>query len=183
VYCGVCGRELNGVACDTCDSAPTDLRSRTGLRLAPWQRRVGATLVDWLVLYLVLLITTTAADYFISVVIFAAVCAYYLVHFVSNPRGQTLGCIAAGTQIRSARDGGHVTLMQSAVRFVGSAAPLLITMIVIVPFLQIVLWAYLVVDWLFPLWDRQRQTLHDKWAGTVVVYMAPSVAIQPTGTE
>jgi uncharacterized RDD family membrane protein YckC len=164
---------MSGPACDTCDLVPTDVHSRTGLQLAGWPRRVAATLVDWLVLYLVLLVTTVFADYFISVVVFAAVCAYYLVHFVASPRGQTLGCIAAGTQVRSVRDGGPVSLTQALLRFAGSAAPLLVTMIVIVPALWFVLWAYLVVDWLFPLWDPQRQTLHDKWARTVVVHTVP----------
>lgn len=167
---------MRGATCDRCETAPAGAHSRTGLTLAGWARRVGATLVDWLVLYLVLLVTLELADYFISTVVFAAVCAYYLVHFVSTARGQTAGCVAAGTQVRSARDGGPVTLAQSLVRFLGSAAPLLVSMIVIVPILWVVLWVYLAVDWLFPLWDPQRQTLHDKWARTVVVRVIPPAA-------
>ena len=159
----------SGATCDTCDAPPVLARSRTGLLLAGWFRRVGATLVDWLALIVALLIINVFADYFISVAIFAAVVAYYFVHYIATDRGQTLGCVAAGTQVRAARSGGRVSISQSVVRFAGSVAPLLVTMIVIVPLLQYVLWVYLIVDWLFPLWDSQSQTLHDKWAGTVVV--------------
>lgn len=162
---------MHETICAHCDGPPlvTDV---AGATLATWPRRVGASLVDWFVLYLVLLVCTVAADYVISVSIFSAAAAYYLISLLATERGQTVGCIAANTRVRSVTTGGRATINQTTRRFIGSAVPLLVTMLVFQPVVEFVLWSYLVVDALFPLWDRRSQTLHDKWAGTVVV-MAP----------
>jgi uncharacterized RDD family membrane protein YckC len=46
---------------------------------------------------------------------------------------------------------------------------------------SIILLPLSLIDYLFPLWDHQRQTLHDKAAGTVVVRDAPAVVPVASG--
>jgi uncharacterized RDD family membrane protein YckC len=73
-------------------------------------------------------------------------------------RGQTLGKRAMNIACRDGQTGGPISYPRAAgrylVRFVG----------IFIPFGG---W----VDLLWPLWDGQRQTLHDKAAGTVVVQL------------
>lgn len=67
-------------------------------------------------------------------------------------RGQTVGKMAVHVRVLS-RDGGRVSLGRSALRLLGyfaSAAPLLLGLVM-------------------ALFDRERRTLHDHLAGTVVV--------------
>jgi uncharacterized RDD family membrane protein YckC len=72
-------------------------------------------------------------------------------------RGQTLGNMAVGTRVVDARTGGPVTYAKALGRW---AAEFLLFILFIVPW---------IIDILWPLWDRQKQTLHDKMAGTVVL--------------
>ena len=80
--------------------------------------------------------------------------------------GQTLGKQATG--IRIVRDDGKpMTFGRALLREgVGKYVLALIT-----------LYIYLVVDYLWPLWDRENQALHDKIASTHVVALRPSTAI------
>jgi uncharacterized RDD family membrane protein YckC len=87
----------------------------------------------------------------------------YVTILCGGRRGQTVGMMAVG--IRVVRDGtfGLVgygraflrALVEGVFRLVGSATVFLG-----------VIW---LVDMLFPLWDKKRQTLHDKITGTVVL--------------
>jgi uncharacterized RDD family membrane protein YckC len=81
--------------------------------------------------------------------------AYYtLLH--GSRRGQTIGNGLANTAVRTT-DGGRLTYSQAFGR-------------TIMKFLAIAFWFVGgVLDLTWPLWDRRRQTLHDKAAGTVVV--------------
>lgn len=169
MQCGECGRDVVGDACPSCDAPVFSRTSRAGQVLASWPRRVGATLVDWFALFLLMLVLSVFADYFISATIFSVACAYYFVSLLRSAKGQTVGNIAANTCVRSATNGGTITFPQSVARFATSALPILVTVLVPIAILQIVLWGYVLLDSLFPLWDPQQRTLHDKVAGTVVV--------------
>ena len=76
--------------------------------------------------------------------------------------GGTLGKLAVGIRVRKA-DGSVVGWREALLR----------------PILQLIVsfgsfvpgaWLITVLDDLWMLWDRQRQTLHDKVAGTIVVH-------------
>jgi uncharacterized RDD family membrane protein YckC len=80
--------------------------------------------------------------------------------------GQTLGKQATG--IRIVRDDGQRVTFGRALLREGVGKQLLGI---------ITLYIYLVVDYLWPLWDRENQALHDKIASTHVVVVRPSVPI------
>ena len=80
--------------------------------------------------------------------------------------GQTLGKQATG--IRIVRDDGQPLTFGRALLREGVGKQLLGI---------ITLYIYLVVDYLWPLWDRENQALHDKIASTHVVVVRPSAPI------
>jgi uncharacterized RDD family membrane protein YckC len=82
--------------------------------------------------------------------------------------GQTLGKQATG--IRVVRDDGQPMTFGRALLREGVGKQLLGI---------ITLYIYLIVDYLWPLWDRENQALHDKIASTHVVTLRPSTAIGP----
>jgi uncharacterized RDD family membrane protein YckC len=82
--------------------------------------------------------------------------------------GQTLGKQATG--IRIVRDDGQPMTFGRALLREGVGKQLLGI---------ITLYIYLIVDYLWPLWDRENQALHDKIASTHVVALRPSTAIGP----
>jgi uncharacterized RDD family membrane protein YckC len=73
------------------------------------------------------------------------------------PRGQTFGMMAAGIRVVRPRSDGPVGISRACGR---AAAEYLMAVALFLPW---------VIDMLYPLWDRQRQTLHDKIADTIVV--------------
>jgi len=80
-----------------------------------------------------------------------------------SPRGQTVGMMAVG--VRAVRDGSLAELGYG--RALGRAAfEGVLRLLNLLFFLLGLVW---IVDMLFPLWDRKRQTLHDKVAGSVVL--------------
>ncbi|HUC06284.1 MAG TPA: RDD family protein, partial [Acidimicrobiales bacterium] len=93
----------------------------------------------------------------------------YTTLLIGGPRGQTVGMMAVGVRavdrdglgpVPSPRALGRSVFEQvlRAPAFVGLAAPGLLLLLVV--------W---ILDMLFPLWDAQHQTLHDKVADTVVL--------------
>jgi uncharacterized RDD family membrane protein YckC len=96
------------------------------------------------------------------------VVALYLFKFTSSANGQTLGNRVAATRIRDASTGRMLSIKQSLQRtaivmfyFVATIAlPHVLALAVVV---------LGVVDFLFPLFDARKRTLHDKIVGTIVV--------------
>jgi uncharacterized RDD family membrane protein YckC len=139
--------------------------------LAGWWRRVGATLADDLVL---IIPTVLAADLggavagnIGAVTAGVAVQGIYMVWLLSSQRGQTVGNRVAASRVRDALTGHTVSRQQAIRRWAFVAAygvlglmggPLTIT----VGFIGL-------VDVLYPLFNPRKQTLHDKFAGTIVV--------------
>ena len=75
-------------------------------------------------------------------------------------RGQTLGKMVWNVRVRDAATGGPLGVPKAAVRYL---AP---TLVFLIPILGFFLW---VADGVSPLWDRRRQAVHDKLAGSMVV--------------
>jgi len=82
---------------------------------------------------------------------------FYFAIMHGRPRGQTVGKRAVGIAVR--RDGSLEPLGYG--RAFGRA---FITLV----FLLIYVW---ILDFLWPLWDKRKQTLHDKVVGSIVVRM------------
>jgi len=92
------------------------------------------------------------AGFFVEV----AIALFYGV-LCGSSRGQTLGMMAVGVRAVDARAGGPIGIS----RGIGRA--------VIEYVLAAVLFVPWVIDMLFPLWDPNNQTLHDKATATVVI--------------
>jgi len=78
--------------------------------------------------------------------------------------GQTFGKRVLGIAVRDAATGGAIGVQRAVLRYV------------VVGLFRVVLFfgLFTLLDGLWPLWDSQRQALHDKIAGSVVVRVTPS---------
>ncbi|MGI9032243.1 MAG: RDD family protein [Acidimicrobiales bacterium] len=148
-----------------------------GPSYAGWWKRVAGALIDSLVVGVPLGIanaviggnlvrtdraTNTTTIHIgtrgvLSTLVFMALSFTYFVILEGGPRGQSVGKMALGIQLRDAATGGAVGYGRAlGRRLLGTA-----------------LWWLLVVpgmvDDLWPLWDDRRQTLHDKAVNAVVV--------------
>lgn len=152
------------------------------VRYATFWQRVGAALIDAL-LYIPLLIvpflqvfremeeaidrgetyrvtySPFASRFIVYTLLTAAVGATYhilMVHY----RGQTVGKMAVAIKIVQIEDGANPAWDRAAIRW---AVPVLLAWIPVVGgFAQL-------LDYLWMLWDPQRQCLHDKAARTIVL--------------
>jgi serine/threonine-protein kinase len=149
-----------------------------GAPLATWAQRVGAGLLDALVLGLPLVIldlvmasaTRTTDVYGIQHVNGGALRSVSVVSFLVGflyfsclnglGRGQTVGNRAPGIAVRDVRSGGPIGFWRGGLRWFVRTA---LYCAFVVPG---------VVNDLFPLFDQKRQTLADKCAGSVVVRQA-----------
>ena len=133
-----------------------------GRPYADWWYRAGATLIDILLIGAIQSVVFLAAHSRSGVVAYVLFPLSFLYQalMIAN-KGGTLGNMAVGTVVVDANSGAPASQAQSWKRAametafsVGGA------MLLGIPTLLDILW---------PLWDQQNQTLHDKVAGTVVV--------------
>ncbi|MDQ3940625.1 MAG: RDD family protein [Actinomycetota bacterium] len=164
---------------------PVDSQGRV---LAHWWKRVVATLIDGVILYVVNLIlgallggvlTFTEEPAFNpetgqieggsgffatlilgNVIMFAIGVAYYI-FFNGSEKGQTPGKMVMKIQVRDEATGGRVSYGKAGLRYLVGAV------------LFILCFVPGIVDILFPLWDPKRQTIHDKAANTLVIDLNP----------
>jgi uncharacterized RDD family membrane protein YckC len=145
-------------------NAPLDVLGRP---LASWLKRALAITVDFLVLTFAL--TEFGHEVFPVVLssannkppsgqlmsflgVSALVWILYMTLFGSSRRGQTLGMMLYGIAVRDDADGGQVSVGRATLRSV-----ILLGL------------SSFFIDFIWPLWDKKRQSLHDKAARTVVV--------------
>lgn len=194
-YCVNCGKEISAqaVMCPQCGHpGPAAATSATptvhtgGRPLASWGSRVGAMLLDTLVLaipFLILaaiLFATADVDWqeildddaigkvkltsddiralgAIGLVLLAMILVTMLYKpLMEGTSGQTLGKKWVGIRVVRSEDGDRITMGRAFLRWFFS------TLFGIVSLLNF-------INWLWPLWDDNKQTLHDKAAKTVVV--------------
>jgi uncharacterized RDD family membrane protein YckC len=118
-----------------------------------WWQRVGATIIDGLVLIIPNFIVDLIGGRGVGTLLSVAINAAYITIMLSR-RGQTVGNMAVGTRVVDANTGGLPTTGRALGRW---AAQILFVILFVIPFFVDVLW---------PLWDSKNQTLHDKMAGT-----------------
>jgi uncharacterized RDD family membrane protein YckC len=139
------------------------------LRLAGWGRRAAAIILDWLVLIVLIVVTSVwafatadpltdepsdAAAILLVLEIFFLPTLYQWL--MVGRWGQTLGKMAFGARVVRADDAGPVGYARAA----GRVASMWLLGFFVLPLLLAYLW---------PLWDKRNQTLYDKMAGTIVV--------------
>jgi uncharacterized RDD family membrane protein YckC len=129
-----------------------------GVVLAEWWRRFAGLIVDFAVLWLPTWAVTRSMDRPVRLIVSIVVGVVYFALLNGGEKGQTLGKMVWGTRARDAATGGPIGPAKAAVRY------LVPSLLSIVTFGLIWL-----PDGLWLFWDRRRQTLHDKVAGSVVV--------------
>jgi len=144
---------------------------------ANYGRRLGGWLIDWLITsaigavvllplhavhetHTIIVNGSSRLGFSVSpqgILLSALIVLIYGTALVGSARGQTIGMMAVRAKAVDASNGqpiGHARALGRAV------------------FEYVLIWVLFVpwvVDMLFPLWDRRRQTLHDKVTNTVVV--------------
>jgi uncharacterized RDD family membrane protein YckC len=143
------------------------------IRYSGWWRRAAALLVDSLVIGVLIIVPLLLAALVAAVnegvgivlvilgVIFAiGAPIFYTIYLTGKEPGQTVGKKALGIRVRHAE-------LDRAIGYGPSAGRYLIT------FAFGILYIPLLVDYLWPLWDKRNQALHDKVANSIVVRVNP----------
>jgi uncharacterized RDD family membrane protein YckC len=118
--------------------------------------RLGGLLIDGLVLLVPNLIVQSTSSLVASWIMGVAIRLAYEVYFIASPSGQTVGMRALGIRAIDAQTGGRVDYGRAFVR-------VLMSYVSGIP---------CALGYLWMLWDPERQTWHDKVAGTYVVPVA-----------
>ncbi len=124
--------------------------------LAGWWYRVGATLIDVIVLGVINVVIGAAGGRALEYVGGLVVGLVYNGVLLSN-RGQTVGMMALGTRCVRERGGQYLTIGPAIGRYLLGT---LLELTVIGGLLDV----------LWPLWDGKNQTIHDKAVGSLVVH-------------
>jgi uncharacterized RDD family membrane protein YckC len=140
---------------------------------AGWGRRVGAYLLDVLILIGVVLVIGLVVGIIVGAssdgetgAISGAVVGYvlsfvfpfiYFTFFHGDPRGQTPGKRAVGIRVVREETGASIGYGRALGRY---AITVLFAWLLFLP---------LLLDYLWPLWDDKNQALHDKVVGSVVI--------------
>ena len=130
----------------------------TNVQQADWWRRLLALVVDTAVLWLPMWVLTRSMDRPVRLAVITVLGVVYFALLNGGAKGQTLGKMVWGVRVRDAATGGPLGPAKAAVRYLAPALLSIVTFGLI--------W---LPDGLWLFWDRRRQTLHDKVAGSVVV--------------
>ena len=126
----------------------------SGPRAGFWQR-FGAYLLDLLILgvpqWILMIALPDAAG--VIYLIFLLIGIAYFTYLEGGPTGQTLGKRALGIRVYDLRQGGPIGYGRAFIRYLG----------------RIVSGLVILLGYLWMLWDGEKQTWHDKFAGSVVV--------------
>ena len=127
-----------------------------------WWRRFAALVIDAAMLWIPLGFLTRSMDMgrYTGFMVSVAVGVTYFALLNGSRKGQTLGKMVWAVRVRDAASGGPLGYPKAALRYL---AP---TLLFLIPILGFALW---LVDGFWPLWDRRRQAVHDKLAGSMVV--------------
>ncbi len=129
----------------------------SGPRASFWQR-LGAFVIDYIVQLVVIVVfvgglaavseSLAVVGYLIAVIVLIA----YFVMLEGGPTGQTLGKKALGIRVYDLKQGGPIGYGRGFIRWIGRIAS-----------------SILLIGYLWSIWDSEKQTFHDKFAGSVVV--------------
>jgi uncharacterized RDD family membrane protein YckC len=97
------------------------------------------------------------AAYFGSILVVSLLGIAYYIFLNGSERGQTVGKMAMKIAVRDEATGGSIGYGKAAIRYLVILA------------LSIPCGIPLLIDFLFPLWDDKRQTIHDKAVKSLVV--------------
>jgi uncharacterized RDD family membrane protein YckC len=154
---------------DAAEREAAERPSEVAAAYASWGRRLGAYLLDTIILVVPLLLVVLAvfladpgedsAAWYVALVAYLALIVLPFVYFTlfhGDARGQTPGKRLVGIRVVGDETGNRIGYGRAFGRYV-------ITVVfgfLLIPWL---------LDYLWPLWDRKNQALHDKIVGSVVV--------------
>ena len=175
MYCTHCGSQVDGAHCSVCGQATSATlaseKAGQSAVLAGWWHRVGATIIDNVVLLipstLIEVGATAFAGKYLGAIALLLFQGMYFTQMLSTKEGQTIGNRVAKTRVVDALTGVIPTRQQAFRRWLPFA--LIQALGIVASFVLIPLSLFIVVDYLLPLFDKQKQTLHDKFAGTLVL--------------
>ena len=128
----------------------------TGAPLASWGQRAGGWFIDLFVyigIWIAVAVSEPGDALATVVVVFGPTVYQWL---MVGRWGQTLGKMAVGIRVVASEDGSDVSYL----RALGRAASVWVLGLLFLPLLLAYLW---------PLWDRRKQTIYHKMASTIVV--------------
>ena len=126
-------------------SGPSGPRASFGRRLVAW-------LIDSVIVWIVIVVLAKLLGV-TGNVLGIAVALGYFTYFEGGATGQTFGKRALGIRVYDFRAGGPIGYGRGLLRYVGKIISSLVCLL----------------GFLWMLWDREKQTWHDKIATTVVV--------------
>lgn len=138
-----------------------------GRPLAAWGQRFGAYVLDEVFVYVVTKLAVYALGLhrtFGARLLWFILATAYFAFLNGSAEGQTFGKRLFGIAVRDAADGGSIGPGRAAMRYI------IVGMFRIVVFFLL----FTGLDGLWPLWDRERDALHDKIAGSAVVRVTGS---------
>lgn len=128
----------------------------SGPQLAGWWYRVGATIIDGIICAIIPVIIQVAISRALGDTLNVLVNLLYVVLLLGRPDARTVGMMAVSTRCVDAASGGPIGYGRSFLRW-------LVTLVLGITIIGGIL------DILWPLWDKQNQTLHDKAAHSLVI--------------
>jgi uncharacterized RDD family membrane protein YckC len=120
---------------------------------ASFGRRLVASILDTLILLVGVFIAAAVFNEDVGGIVYLVLAAAYKTVFEGSARGQTPGKMALGIRVIDFNTGGPIGYGRAFIRWLSS-------ILSAIP-------CYLGYLWM--LWDREKQTWHDKLAGSVVV--------------
>ena len=133
-----------------------------GRPLAGWGQRLSAFVLDEVFVYVVARLAVYALGLhhtFGAHLLWFVLATAYFALLNGSQAGQTFGKRVFGIAVRDAGNGGAIDPARAAMRYI------VVGMFSIVAFFVL----FTALDGLWALWDRERQALHDKIAGSAVV--------------
>ncbi len=173
MFCANCGSSVDDAVCRVCGTpvhATVDNDAVSSV-LAGWWSRVGATLIDSLVLIVPTLMLDLVLGNLVGQIVAIGVQAAYMISLQTKPSGQTLGNRAVQTRVRDSLTGHVITVRQAAIRwaFIAVYGILEILSSTGSSTLTVSVSLLALADCLYPLVNPRKQTIHDRIARTIVV--------------
>lgn len=137
---------------DPFGGAPAATGGASGPRAGFWTR-FGAAFIDGLVIGVPYIIIALAISPVAGYAVYLLGGIAYFTYFEGGPTGQTVGKKALGIRVIDFATGGPIGNGRAFIRYIG----------------RIVSGLVIYLGYLWMLWDPEKQTWHDKMAGSVVV--------------
>jgi uncharacterized RDD family membrane protein YckC len=173
MFCGNCGSTVDDAVCRVCGTpieTPVAFDAVSTV-LAGWWSRVGATVIDSLILIVPTLMLDLLLGNLLGQIAAIGLQAAYMIRLQTQPDGQTLGNRAVQTRVRDSLTGQSISVRQAAIRWAVIAVYGVLEILSSTGSASLTATVSLLAlaDCLYPLMNPRKQTIHDRIARTIVV--------------